>query len=553
MPIVQDRNYHVKRLGALRTERETHIPRWRQLTDNIIPGSGRYAIEDRNKGEKRDSLIYDNTATRAHGVFSAGMMAGLSNPASKWFRLAVPDKELMKFAPVKIWLDEVTEIMLQIFAGSNTYRVLHGIYEEMGAFAVACALVLDDFDDIIRLYPQTVGEFFISHNNRFVVDTLYREFQMQIGPMVHQFGIENVSQTAKNLYERGAVDKWLTVVHAVEPRLKRNPSHLDNRNMAFLSRYFEEGSTEEKYLRDTGFHDFPGLCPRWLVRGGDIYGTDSPGIRALGDTLQLQDNQLKKSKVIDYQSDPPIVVPAEMKGNEDFLPGGITYGNQTTPHGGVRTAFDVTLDIQHLLEDIVDTRTRINAAFFVDLFQMISADPRLQPETARAVEEKHQEKLVILGPSLGRVQNEVHDPLIDNTFIRGLEAGIFPRPPDELNNMDLKVEYVSPLAQAQKSVGIGSIDRIIGTVQVLEELAPGTRHKFNADNAVDAYSDALGISPELIRGNDEVAIMRKDEAEQQAQLAQASIIPEIANTAKTLSETDTRGENALTDVLAQVG
>ena len=188
---VQNNAKYMRRLARLKLERESYISHWKKITDNLLPRSGRYFLQDRNKGERRNLDILDSTGTRALGILAAGMMAGMSSPARKWFKLALPDRDLMGFHPVRIWLDETASVLRDVFARSNTYRVLHGLYEEMGAFGSGCAMLFRDQKDLIRLYPHTVGEFFLGQSNRSTVDTVYREFEMQTGPIVNEFGYDN--------------------------------------------------------------------------------------------------------------------------------------------------------------------------------------------------------------------------------------------------------------------------------------------------------------------------------------------------------------------------
>ena len=542
---------YMRRLGTLKLERESYFSHWKKITDTLLPRSGRYFLEDRNAGERRNLDIYDSTATRALNILAAGMMAGMSSPARKWFNLALTDQALMEYQPVKEWLDQAASVLRDIFARSNVYRVLHGIYEEMGAFGTACAYIFRDHQDLVRLYPQTIGEFYIGQSNRYEVDTVYREFQMQISPLVQEFGRKNVSKAAQALYDKGNMDEWITVVHAIQPRKERDMNKADGVNMPWESIFIEPGQENNLTLRESGFKQFPALTPRWIVRGGDIYGSDCPGMTALGDVLQLQDDQLKKAKGIDYMSDPPLQVPTALRGSEDVLPGGISYYDPAAPTGGIRAAYEVNLNLQHLLEDILDVRGRINSAFFVDMFQMISSQQRVQPETAREVQEKHEEKLLILGPVLERNQNELLDPLIDNAFMIALEEGHFPPPPQEMQGQEISIEYVSMLAQAQKAVGIGSLDRIVGTVGQMAAVRPEVLDKLNADQIIDEYSNMLGIAPHLIVANEEVAVIRQDRAAAQAEAEALAAMPETANTAKTLSETKVGDGTALDNVASQ--
>ena len=119
---VKRKSKYTQRLGRLKVERESYVSHWKDLTDNLLPRSGRYFLEDRNKGERRNLAIYDSTGTRALGVLAAGMMAGMSSPARKWFTLALADRDLMEFQPVKLWLDDVVEIIREIFARSNCMK-----------------------------------------------------------------------------------------------------------------------------------------------------------------------------------------------------------------------------------------------------------------------------------------------------------------------------------------------------------------------------------------------------------------------------------------------
>jgi hypothetical protein len=145
-------------------------------------------------------------------------------------------------------------------------------------------------------------------------------------------------------------------------------------------------------------------------------------------------------------------------------------------------------------------------------------------------------------------------PKIDLTFQRIVDAGILPPPPKELQDVDLKVEFVSTLAQAQKMVGLGSLDRLLGTVG---NLAAGSGDgsvwdKIDKDQAIDRYADMLGADPSIIVADDKVLVIREERAQAQQAAQQAAAIPAGASAARDLSQADTSGKNALTDILQQV-
>lgn len=540
----------LKRKTALWNERSSWISHYREISDYLLPRSGRYFESDRNRGDKRHNNIYDSTGTRALRVLAAGMMAGMTSPARPWFRLATPDPDLMQYDPVKLWLNKVAQIMREIYSRSNTYRALHTLYEELGAFGTAATIIRPDYNDVVRHYPLTAGEYAIAASARGEINTLYREVPMTVAQVVEQFGIENVSKNVKNQYDRNNLDQWITVMHAIEPRKDKDREYgkMDGMNMPFKSCYFELAAEGDQLLSEGGFKEFPVLAPRWSVSGGDIYG-NGPAMEALGDIRQLQHEQLRKAQGIDYKTKPPLQMPLNMKNAEyDSLPGGVAWVDPSQPNGQIRTQFEVQLDLQHLLLDIQDVRERINQTFYADLFLMMANDTR-SGITATEVAERHEEKLLMLGPVLERLHNEMLSPMIDSTFSQMMEAGIVPPPPEELQGMDLNVEFVSTLAQAQRAIGVGSVDRLLGTVGSIAQMKPEVLDKIDADEVVDAYADMLGVDPRLIVGDEQVALVRQQRAQQQAQMANMQATMAATEAAAKMGNIDTSKPNALTDVL----
>lgn len=537
----------LSRWGQLRNERESWMTHWKEISDHLLPRSGRFFVEDRNRGDKRHNNIYDSTGTRALRVLAAGMMAGMTSPARPWFRLTTSDPQLDESAAVKAWLADVTRLMQMVFAKSNTYRALHSMYEELGAFGTASTIVLADYTSVIHHYPLTTGEFAMAADPRGQINTLYREYQMTVAQTVREFGRNNCSLTVQNLFDRGALEQWVTVMQAIEPRVDRDLTKRDDRNMAWKSVYFEQGSNDDQILRESGFREFPALCPRWAVSGGDIYG-NSPAMETLGDIKQLQHEQLRKAQGIDYKTKPPLQAPTSMKSRDvDTLPGGISFVDASAPNGGIRSAFEANIDLSHLLADIQDVRERIKGGFYADLFLMLANGTNPQM-TATEVAERHEEKLLMLGPVLERMHNEILDPLIEMAFSRMVEAGIVPPPPEELQGMELNVEFVSMLAQAQRAIATNSVDRFVGNLGAVAGIKPEVLDKFDADRWADAYADMLGIDPELIVPGEQVALIRQQRAEAAKAQQQAALISQGADTAQKLGSVDTSKQTALTDV-----
>ena len=534
------------RWGQLKSERASWLAHWQEITSYLLPRNGRYFRQDRDKGWRRHNAIYDNTGTRALRTLGAGLMSGATSPARQWFRLATPDPELNSYQPVKLWLDDVTKRMQRVFQKSNTYRSLHLMYEELGAFGTGASIVLPDFEQVIHHYPLTTGEYCISTDAQGRVCTLYREFEMTVSQIVKEFGLEKCSVSVQNMYRTGNLDQWVPVTHAIEPRADRDMSKRDGKNMPFGSWYFEVGGEDGVFLRESGFMQFPALCPRWSVVGGDIYG-NSPGMEALGDIKQLQHEQLRKAQAIDYQTKPPLQVSAGMKNRDvDTLPGGITFVDGASQ--GIRSAFEVNLNLNYLLQDIQDVRERVRGAFYADLFLMLATQPNTRM-TATEVAERHEEKLLMLGPVLERLHNELLDPLVDITFTRMVQSGMLPPAPEELQGMDLNVEFVSMLAQAQRAIGTNAVDRFVGNLGSIAQMKPDILDKFDSDQWADIYADMLGVDPSLIIADKEVAVLRQARNQAMAAKEQAAAMEQQSKTVRNMAAAPTGNQNALTDVM----
>lgn len=540
------------RWGQLKAERASWWAHWQEISTYLLPRNGRFFVQDRNKGWRRHNAIYDSTATRALRVLAAGMMAGATSPARPWVKLAPVDPSIAKSHNVQLWLAEVTRRILAVFARSNTYRVLHQMYEELGAFGTACAIVLPDAKDDIHLYPVTVGEFALAQDFQGNICTCYREFDKTVGELVTEFGYENCAISTQNLYDQGNLDAWVTIIHAIEPRTDRDPTKLDVKNKPWRSVYFEIGSDPGHYLRESGFDVFPVIAPRWSLAGGDVYG-GSPGQEALGDIKGLQHKQLRLAQVIDYQTKPPLQVPSSLKNRDvETLPGGVTFVDGNSPGSGIKTTFEVNLNPSHLLMNIQDDRQRINSAFSADMFLMLASDQGTGRMTATEVAERHEEKMLQLGPVLERLHDEMLEPLIDLTFSYLLQAGKLPPIPEELAGQDIKPEFISVLSQAQRAIGVNSVERFVVALGSIAQFKPEALDKFDADAWVDETAEALGVPPEMIVPNEEAEQLRQARNQAMAAQQQAAASEQVSKTASNLANIPTTDRNALTDVMSNL-
>ncbi|HBR7407560.1 TPA: phage tail protein [Klebsiella pneumoniae] len=535
-----------KQQAQLTNDRSSFDPHWRELSDFINPRGSRFLVTDVNRDDRRNTKIVDPTATLAARTLSSGMMSGITSPARPWFKLATPDPDMMDYGPVKLWLEVVQRRMNEVFNKSNIYQSLPLLYASLGNYSTGAMAVLEDDSDVIRTMMFPIGSYYMANSARGSVDTCFRKFSMTVRQLVMEFGLNNVSTSVESLWAAGSYESWIEVIHAVYPNIDRDTAKLNSKNKPVKSVYYEVGGDSDKVLRESGFDEFPIMAPRWEVNGEDVYGSSCPGMIALGQVKALQLEQKRKSQLIDKATNPPMVGPSSLRNQRvSLLPGDITYIDQVTGQDGFKPAYLVNPNTADLLADIQDTRQIINSAYFVDLFMMLqNINTRSMP--VEAVIEMKEEKLLMLGPVLERLNDECLNPLIDRTFSIMARKNLLPQPPDVLQGMPLRIEYISVMAQAQKSIGLSSLSSTVGFIGQLAQAKPEALDKLNVDQAIDAFAEMSGVSPTVIVPQEQVEQVREQRAQQQQQQQMVAMGMAAAQGAKTLSEAQTADPSVLT-------
>lgn len=545
------KQFLMSQLSQLETARSSYDSHWKELCEFILPNSGRFLTSEVAKN-KRNTKIVDPTGGLASRTLESGMLSGITSPTRPWFSLSTPNKQLMDSWPVKMWLTQVVGLMNDVMNKSNWYQSLTVLYRSLGTFATGAISILEDDEDVIRTHVFPIGSYYVSNSARLQVDTVFRKYSMTCRQLVNEFGIDNVSAGVKSAWESKSYEQYFEVVHAVLPNTDRDTGKLNSKNKRYSSVYFETGGDGDKLLSEAGFDEMPILVPRWDINGEDAYGSSCPGILALGCIKALQLQQKRKDQAIDKLVNPPMMAPSSLRNERiSLLPGDVSYYNGAGDQAGFKPIYEINPRVNELLASIQDSRQITDECYFVPLFNMFSQiNTRSMP--TEAVTELRDEKMLQLGPVLERLNDEFLDPAIDRIFNIMLRRGMLPPPPEELQGQPLRVEYTSVMAQAQKAVGIGSIERFVGFIGNMSQLFPAARDKLDVDNTIDEYGDMLGVPATITKSDEQVQAERQAQAQQlQAQQA-LQMGAQGADIAKTMSETSTGGDpNALTQV-AQV-
>ncbi len=531
---------YLKKMAILEEERETWDNRNQEIADYMMPNRGKFVLNEDspNEGVRRDDNIINEAAIFAMRIPIAGMISGLSSPASEWFRITIEDKDLEKHGPVKEWLEAVRKGFMSLFQKSNFYTSLYVVYEEEIGFGTGLVFPEADDDTFVRYNVMTFGEYVLMTNAKGLPTTFGRRYHMTGEQMIEKFGEDKVSDTARTTNDQTPY-KWFEVVHFVEPNKDRDDRKIDDLNMLFKSIYIEKG--QDHFLRESGFEEQPFMAPRWKVTGQRVYG-DGLGSDNIGATMMLQELDKESLKALYKLVDPPLVGPSAFTDTLDISAGAFNPSPTGAQSDQLKSVYDINFNIEHVENKISRVEKSISRGFFNDLFLFLMQNPQA---TATEILERKSEKVMLLGPVITRQQNELFDPMFERTFGIAQRAEYFPPAPEELEGHELEIEYISQLAIAQRMAGVSGIYDYLGFIGKAAEVQPNIVDKFDGDEAADALAEKLGVPPKIVPGDEIIAKKRQVRAQAQAQARQAQERMAEVQEAKELSETKLGDESAL--------
>jgi hypothetical protein len=554
-----------RKLKALYDARREYEDRWKAIRDYQLPFVGCFdnTTDKTNPARRRDLKIAQGVAWLACQVFAAGIMSGLTPPSRQWFRFAYKRPDLNANVEAMKVLDERQEIVAYMLAKSNFYNSVHSCYLEL-PFGQAPMAVYYDPTNGVRFQAMTIGTYALGVDGFGKVQTFARKYEMTLAQIVDCFGLDSLPDSMKGLAQSESnLSKKYTVCWLVEPNDGRLPGRIDNLNMPFKSVYWLEHSAEDEYLYVGGFEEWAIPTARYLVSGLEAYGR-GPGWFAEGDSKMLQILKKDYLTAVELSIKPPMKGPAQLlnNGGINLIPGGLTPVDDQSQQF-VQPLFNVNLDLDHASQEIIRTEDSIKRAYSADLFLMLDNLDNSRM-TAREVMERTQEKLQQLGPVTERLQDEFLTVIIQRVYRILERSDAFPPIPDELQGViteeDIEVDYISPLAQAQKMSGLVNIEQGIAQVAQMAQIWPEVTKKIDPLNTISKYFEMLGAPAVMQRSNEAVQQLIEEEQkamqqqqELQESLAVAQAAAPAADAAKNLTEAANDANPALTSWLGVPG
>jgi hypothetical protein len=460
------------------TDKSTFMTLWQQVSNYILPNRSDYLV-DKTPGQKRMTYIFDASPVWALEMFAAGMHSLLTSNSLQWFYLHADDERVNRVDRVRAWLDAVAANLYGIF-NSPRHNFASQSYEmflDLGSIGSSTMGVLDSKRNDVLFSTRHMKECVWRENEEDRVDQNIRKFSWTAKQAYQQWGSKCGEKVAKAAIDRP--ETKFDFLHGVRPRRQRDPQRADARNMAFESIYVSLSDMDE--ISVSGFLEFPYLCPRFSKCSGEIYGR-GPGVMALPDVQMV--NQFKKLILKGAQKviDPPLQVP-----DDGFLLPVKTTPGSLNPYRSTTTARIEPIETKGQISLGIDMLNALQAqiarTFYVDMLRMPvdPQDPASEGKgtTATYWLQRRDKEMMMISPMLARMQAEALGPLIDRVFAKQWRkskqmkfgpGSPFPPPPPELSGVPLRVEYVSPIALAQKSTQVDGVTRLMSLQAQLRQM-----------------------------------------------------------------------------------
>lgn len=521
--------YILTRFESLKRERTSWEDHWRELAENFMPRRSRFFCDQTNRGEEKNPLM-SGAGILALRTLANGLQSGLTSPSRPWFSLDFTNKQIGDSHSAKLWLNDTYEKIVEVLRQSNFYEQMQILHMETAGFGTGVMWIAKDPDTVVTFKTLTAGEYYVDSGANSKIDTIYRVVKMkarQIQEMFPDTCPEFITQQARH----GNSSEWFSVLHAVEPNPQYKEGSLNKASRKYNSVHILIEGGPECVLECGGYYEFPAICTRWSVTGSDIYGT-SPTMDALPDCRELQKAVATAQLATQKEVQPTVaIVQGSLESDLDRRPDGVTYvSSLAAGQSAIQQISNVKANLQAAGVWIQSLEDRIRKHLYNDLFLTVS--DVYKGMTATEVAERVSEKMIMLGPTYDRYRSEGFDPLIERVFAIMDRQGMIASPPQELQYEQVNIEFISILAQAQKQTGIQAISQTMAFLGQVAPIFPEVADKINSDEVLENWAEMQGLSPTMIRSDEDVQEIRTMRAQQQQQAQNMAMAQQAATMLK---------------------
>lgn len=496
----------------LKNERGKFEAEWSEVENLVAPSV--FGFNTPENMPKRPTR-FTSRPSNFFKILVTGLVGYSASPNIVWLKLSLEDEKALESYGVKDWLENIERIIYAELNRSTFYACLPKFVSNAGLYGHSVMLIDESQDFGLRFTVIPIKDVYLDIDDNGNTDIVYRTVNLTLRQAAVKFGVENLSSELQLDYEdKQKWNKNIEFVHAVYKRKNYNPEMKDGKNKAWASVYMEAGTNN--IVKESGYDTNPYVIFYWDQIPNTAY-SESPSSHALSDVKILNKTNEARLKVAQLSAEPPMNVPENMRGQESVIPGGFNYVDKT---GQIMTPVQTGANFPITLQVTEYTENCIKDWFHVDFFLTLQNQQRVL--TATEVLELQGEKAATLAPLIVNLNAALSQAVKRIISILSTQNKL-PMPPQsvlEANNF-LKIDFVGPLAQAQKKYhSTGGAAQALQFIAPVQNLSPASLDYVDFDVFVKEMLESQGMPQRIIRETEDVMKIRQQRAEQQAQMQQ---------------------------------
>lgn len=526
-----------KRLEREKGKRSNFDTVWQEIAERVWPAMADFNTT-RTPGAKRTEKMYDGTAALAAQKAVAAISAFVWPSNQRYQRLTTNDKALNKINRVKVYLDDVTDILFRArYSPRASFEAQMG---EVGlqhfVFGTGLMFIGDDVKRQAISYKSLhLGQTYICEGAEGRVDTVYRCWPWTLRQVEQKWP----GKLPDKLRERLSTnpDDEIEICHAVFPRTDYDPGRIGAPGMPWVSVYWIP--REKHLLEESGFHTWPFSVLRYATSPGEVYGR-GPVWMVLSNIKVLMAQKRDVLKAAQKVIDPPLLAYDDGSMPFNQVPGAMNYGTLDAQGNQLVKPLITGAKIDIGLEMMDKEREIIASASMMDVFRVLAENPQM---TATQTLELMNERAIHMAPVAGRIESEGLGPQTERELDILMRAGQLPEMPPELLEAqgEYQIEYTSPMRKAMRASEAIAIARTMEQVAPMAQMDPTVLDVFDVHAAAREIAEIQGVPAKILRDEEQLKAMKEDRATQAQAAQMLEAAPVVSDTAANLAKLQASG------------
>jgi len=567
---------HVKaRFKELKARKNLWLDHYQLIGENIRTRKQNFTSLQ-EPGAFLNRQLFDGTAIKANDIMASALIGNLWPNGAKTIKIIrsrnISDSDANR-KYYQFVTEEMTEVMDNTKAGLAV--ALEEYFKDQGAFGTSGIAVFEDDTDInvpIIYKAWDVKSMSIDEGRSGFVDTVYHEREITIRRAVKEFGVENLSAKSREAFADGKGDDKIVILHAIEPRVERDPNKFGNKDMPIASIHIE--SKADKIIRESGFEEMPINVSRFAKALGEIYGR-SPGMAALPDILEI--NAVKEALMvaIEKQLDPPLAVLDDGKlggGIIDTSAGALNVfkisGRLDKSTNPITPLFTVG-ELKSAENLVNQLKQSITEHFYIDRLLDFNNETRM---TFGEVQIRNQLRSASLGTIFSRQEAELFVPMVERTFnilLKKKRLGVIP---DSIEHRNLlkagvvnpilipeeiavamvkgeeifKIKFISPAKRMMQAEEANGILIVWDAAASIAQGVPGVYDNLDADESIRRVSEITGVPLTVVRDFQSMQKIRELRTAEQERLTKIADLREASEISRNFAQAKPSQKNVQT-------